>query len=262
MNLPFAPRPVKSAFTLLELLFVIVIIAIMVSVLVPGIGKLKTMAEAGKNTVNLREIALGTITWAQDNGGKLPSPQYPGGMTVPNNMDADDFFPENYDLGDSGLWIDGVVFASIYKGEVNKSEVDANATHLKDTIFVNSQSVKKSPQELDYHKHTYAMNANLQYDRVYEASSSGGDPYLTEKRLANIKFLPSAMLYIENRESNVVKQEDREAIIETSEQRWDGGKIITAFADGHVERLSHKEVPSADPDTDRLSSRFWRGVDP
>lgn len=262
MNWSISHRCRKSAFTLLELLFVIVIIAIMISILVPGVGKMKTMAEAGKNTTNLREISMGTISWAQDNSGKLPSPQYPGGMTVPPNMSEEDYFPEHYNLGGTGLWIDGVVYAAIYKGEFSRAEVDANGNHLKGTVFVSSQSVKRNPEEKNYHKHSYAMNANLKHDRVYDTSSNSGDASLTEKRLSNITFGPNAMLYIENQDTNIVKFENREEIIRTSEERWDGGKIITGFVDGHVERLSQEEIPAGDPESDRDSSRFWRGVDP
>ena len=65
--------------TIVELLVVIVILGILVSILVPSLGKGKQLAEALKNTSNLRNIAAATLTWAGDNGNKLPSPVYPGG---------------------------------------------------------------------------------------------------------------------------------------------------------------------------------------
>lgn len=252
--------------TLLELLIVVVIIAILMAVLVPGLGKAKMLAEAGKNTVNLREINLTTLNWAEDNGGKLPSPQYPGGMEVPASMEPEDYFPKHYNLGESGLWLDGVIFAAIYMrenqdGEFTSYDVNEDGTHLKGTLFESTQSVKANPEETNWHKHSYAMNSNLQYDRIYDQVGSP-DPYLTEKTVANLIFRPKAMLYIENSESNVVDFQDREAILETSNQRWEGGKIIATFLDGHAERLHQREIPEEDPETDRESSRFWRGVDP
>lgn len=251
--------------TLLELLVVIVIIATLMAILVPGLGKAKTMAAAAKNTVNLREIGLATINWAADNGNRLPSPEYPGGMEVPPGMEPEDYFPEHYDLGESGLWLDGVVFAYIYMRE-NKDgvaasyDVNEKGEHLKDTLFESTQSVRKNVEEDDWHKHSYAMNSNLQYDRIYDQVPSS-DPYLTEKTMANILFKPKAMLYIENEDSNVIDFEDRDAIIETGEYRW-GGKVIATFLDGHAERLHDSQIPEEDPEIDRESSRFWRGVDP
>lgn len=248
---------------MVELLVVIAILGVLVGLLVPGLGKAKEVAEAIRNTSNLKQIALSTINWASDNRSRLPSPQYPGGMEPPPGVSPEDFFPENYNLTDSGLWLDGVIFAELYlredkEGEVTSYDFDEKGTHLKGTFFESTQSVKKDPLEDDWHRHSYAMNANLQYDRIYENSS---DPYLTEKTLSNLVFAPNAMLFIECSDPNVVMYEDRASIIETIEKRWDGSKAIVAYLDGHAERLSEKQIPDQDPESDMESSRFWRGVD-
>lgn len=252
--------------TLLELLIVVAIIAVLMALLFPGLAQARRFAEAAKNTANLREIGLATINWAADNGNKLPSPEYPGGIEVPNGMTEQEFFPKYFDLGESGLWLDGVVFGYIYlrenkEGEVSSYEVTETGEHLKGTLFESTASVKKNPTEEDWHRHSYAMNANLQYDRIYDQVESS-DPYLTEKTMANIIFSPKAMLYIDCKEKNVIMHEDRELIIETLEERWDNTKVIATFLDGHAERLRDTEIPEDDPYTDRVSSRFWRGVDP
>ncbi len=252
--------------TLVELLIVLGIIAILLALLVPGLGKVQEVAEASKNTSNLKQLAGATITWAADHGGRLPSPEYPGGMRAPSGVSEDDYFPKHYDLGESGLWLDGVVFAAVYMGENKEEEVTqynvtADGEHLKGTIFESTMSVKRDPTERNWHRHSYAMNANLQYDRIYEQVNSS-DPYLTEKTLANLVFSPRAMLYIDCIEPNVVMHSDLPAIVETIERRWGGGKAIVAFLDGHVERLTEREIPQGSPESDRESSRFWRGVDP
>ena len=136
--------------------------------------------------------------------------------------------------------------------------VDEEGSHLKGTLFENTMAVKSDPEEENWHRHSYAMNTNLQYDRRKKDSS---EPYLTEKSLANLLFAPNALLYIENNATNLVNFEDRELILETMEKRGDGSKVIAAFLDGHAERLTEKQIPEADPLTDRKSSRFWRGVD-
>ena len=251
--------------TLVEILVVIAILGILVSLLVPGLNKAKEVAEASKNTANLKQIGMATIGWAADNGSRLPSPQYPGGMVPPPGVQPEDFFPLHYNLGESGLWLDGVIFGELYlkedkEGEVTSYNIDENGEHLKGTLFESTQSVKKNPLEENWHKHSYAMNANLQYDRIYDQVESS-DPYLTEKTLSNLLFAPSAMLYIECSEPNVVMFEDRQLIIDTLNQRWDGGKVIAVYLDGHADRLSEREIPEDDPETDMKSSRFWRGVD-
>lgn len=253
-------------FTLIELLVVVAILGVLAALVAVGMGKAKDAAEAMKNTANLKQITMATLTWAADNGSRLPSPQYPGGMEAPSGVSEEDFFPKNYNLGESGLWLDGLVFAELYlkenkDGEVTNYTVDDDGNHLKGTLFECTHSVKKFPKEQNWHKHTYAMNANLQYDRIYDQVDSE-DPYLTEKTQSNLLFAPNALLYIECIETNVVKFENRADIVDTIEKRWDGGKVIASYLDGHADRLSEKEIPEEDPEVERVSSRFWRGVDP
>jgi prepilin-type N-terminal cleavage/methylation domain-containing protein/prepilin-type processing-associated H-X9-DG protein len=267
LRIPISHRRVSElGLTLMELLIVIAIIGVLMALMVPGVEKAKLMANYAKNTANIREIGLATITWASDRGNKLPSPEYPGGMEVPNSVSAEDYFPEYWDLGPSGLWLDGVVFAQIYMrenkdGDVTKYEVNEQGEHLKGTLFENTISVLRNPQEEDWHRHSYAMNKNLQYDRIYDQVSST-DPYLTEKTLSNLIFSPKALLYIDCIESNVIDFNDRSLLEETSEERYKGGKLMAVFLDGHAERLTVNQIPDEDPESDRESSRFWRGVDP
>ena len=246
--------------TLLELLIVISIIGLLAAILIPTMGKMLELAMSQKLTQHLKQIATATTVFGSENGNRLPSPEYPGGM---DNVDPDDF-PKFWDYTGTGLWLDGVVFGTIYLQDAPDDATYGGADdgeHLKGTIFENTQSFKKDPQERDWHRHSYAMNANLQYDRLYENIDSS-DPYLTEKTMSNLLFAPNAMLLIENTESNVVRHGDREAIVQTISEHWGkGGKAIAAFLDGHAERLTEGQIPSADPERDPASSKFWRGVD-
>ncbi len=62
----------KNAFTLIELLVVISIIAVLMSIMMPALAKVR---EQGKRTLclsNLRQVALGALTYEADNG-RLPA---------------------------------------------------------------------------------------------------------------------------------------------------------------------------------------------
>lgn len=67
------------SFTLIELLVVIAIIAILASFLLPGLRKAKEAARRVECMSQLRQIMLGTFSYASDNNSTFPSRGVPGG---------------------------------------------------------------------------------------------------------------------------------------------------------------------------------------
>lgn len=255
-----------TAFTLIELLVVIAIIAILASLSSVAYAKMKEKGEMVKHVNNVKNFTIPTLAWAADNSQTLPSPVYPGGHSA-----NDPAIPEQWDFAGtgSGLWLDGVIYyAAMYRANNeraaesggNKVEsVDGeDGKHLEGTFFASMQSKRKDPGVTDWHRHSYAMNSNLQYDYLYANSSK---PYLTNKSLARITHRPAALLFIENENSNVVDVQSREEIVETGKKRWSSKKVIASFLDGSVRTLGENEIPS-DAVSDLQGSRFWHGVDP
>lgn len=71
MTLPYRHRS-RSAFTLVELLVVIGIIAILISILLPVISRAQDQARSAACKSNLRQIYVATQTYANANKGSLP----------------------------------------------------------------------------------------------------------------------------------------------------------------------------------------------
>ncbi len=84
-----APRHVlsasrtSSAFTLVELLVVIGIIAVLISILLPAISKARESSRITQCLSNIRQIGLTTIMYINENRGLLPDAEYVNGGDSP-----------------------------------------------------------------------------------------------------------------------------------------------------------------------------------
>jgi prepilin-type N-terminal cleavage/methylation domain-containing protein/prepilin-type processing-associated H-X9-DG protein len=85
-NLPSFKKP-RFAFTLVELLVVVGIIAVLVAILLPSLGRARESAKTTKCASNLRQIGMAILMYANDNRGYLlPSQVDTGGTTYPGGI--------------------------------------------------------------------------------------------------------------------------------------------------------------------------------
>ncbi len=113
----------KSAFTLIELLVVISIIALLVSILMPALGKARKQARNVLCLNNLRQLSLTFTLYAHDYDGKfpykpagsLPLPhiwwEANQGGGVPDNRVFFDGYLDGFVLEELGVWTENVDFA-------------------------------------------------------------------------------------------------------------------------------------------------------
>lgn len=81
-----SPHARAAGFTLIELLVTISIVALLIGLLVPNLGRIRDKADSVKCAANLRSIVAAAQLFAQDNDGRYPQiesmpsqPVYPAG---------------------------------------------------------------------------------------------------------------------------------------------------------------------------------------
>jgi prepilin-type N-terminal cleavage/methylation domain-containing protein len=79
----------RSAFTLIELLIVVAIIAILAAIAVPNFLEAQTRAKVGRVCADMRSIGLAIEAYRTDNPAYPPSTWYEWGFTTPQAGDGD-----------------------------------------------------------------------------------------------------------------------------------------------------------------------------
>lgn len=90
----FHPR--ASGFTLIEMLTTTSLIAVLMGLMAPVLGKARTTANLAKESVNLRSLHLAAITYAQSNKGNLPGLAGNGDYAGQTNGTPNDFLGYYY----------------------------------------------------------------------------------------------------------------------------------------------------------------------
>lgn len=98
--------PTRTGFSLIELLVAIAIIAVLMGMLFPAIGAVRSSALAAKCKSNLRQIAMAHIAYATDSNGALPpstfvptgvgTTQRPWYVSIGSYLDRNDAPNNNY----------------------------------------------------------------------------------------------------------------------------------------------------------------------
>lgn len=220
--------PRRAAFTLVELLVVIGIIALLIAMLMPSLAKARRQAVKIACQSNLRQVGYALIMYAQDNKGFM----FPVG---PPNLQSGKY-PKGYgtQLPPEQRWPVYVFRPAVPnpKEMVCPADPDLGAEDLKDA------------NNAHLTKHSYILNMHLvyediRYSRTHKINASD-IVVMGEKKTEYWDY--SMELYFDK--SNQPYQSDFDRLVELYRHGLQFGSN-TLFLDGHVDsRLLVKRDPS------------------
>lgn len=248
MNIPlpncFAALAIKRlrAFTLVEILAVLAVFGVLVAILVPALGNMRTKAGTTQTVSNLRQVFATFTSYAMDNQGRLPAPR---DGDIHWNRDA--LFPYINDGQPASGWrsLENTIFTSPNAPAIGERDnpaapVVASAgnqgfgmnNHLPDPDFpeggFDSDRQGRTLLVHNLSRTMLAMDSN--------APILWGAPF----------FLDQYTTYIGNRHR---------------------GHNVVLFCDGHVETIEHARFDPSHPEAlvpwfsplGTRASIFWRG---
>ncbi|MDB5319243.1 MAG: hypothetical protein JWN40_874 [Phycisphaerales bacterium] len=134
---------VRCAFTLVELLVVIGIIALLISILLPALSKARDQSNRTKCMANLKQIMTITIMYANDNKLVLPwttwaSPVPPGGLGwlyKEPRVTSGQFLPADVEQG--AFWQYGMKNIDVYRCPAGNTAADPTKSYYITSYIMN-----------------------------------------------------------------------------------------------------------------------------
>ena len=217
----------QSAFTLIELLIVIAIVAILAGVILPVYGSVQLSGKRSQSLSNMRQLAMATMTYTGDHSGNLPQQ---GDATTWASA-ATNTAAEN------DQWYNTVLHDYANSPSLSDYAQNPAAFYQKGSLFF-VPAANYPANKLTAPQFAMAFNSKL------ETSTT------TNVRMQNIEAPAETVLYLETGvtgEKPLTGQKaytgQPYAYASRAAARY-GGKMILTFCDGHADVFTSTDVVS------------------
>lgn len=228
-------RDSHSAFTLVEILVVIGILAILAALLFPVVQGVVSRGHNAKCISNLRQISAASASYSADNAGQWP----PGAV--------------------------GVVFAQVLIPYLGNVPGTSNANFLQSPLIC-QPARRNVPDDTWNFRGIYTPTlydpARGKYGITYGQNTYASTNAIVRNRLT-VQNPSKMMLYMDmlgNHQATIGRINMAE-VRENLEKRH-GGKVNVAYVDGSVGSVSYDDIPATGnpaANTPNAGSMFWTG---
>ncbi|MFM1936991.1 MAG: hypothetical protein RI990_1950 [Planctomycetota bacterium] len=251
------PRHDSSAraFTIVELMVTVSIIALLIGLLLPGLGMVRATARATKSQSNLRQWGVGTIAWAGMNEERLPWEGLKDGSQMQSNLMVPSYWANA---------VPPMVGQEAYRDISERAfqeQRNIPAWDNEDSIFIDPSANPENQDPWGFGQpgsggirrqfyFNYVPNSQLNNTLLKDANLSDYSPEAA-MRLANIAFADRTILMLEMRANRAeLPVSDPHYGRDLSRHRTDwkryaarhfkGGHML--YADGHVGWVLNEEA--------------------
>jgi prepilin-type N-terminal cleavage/methylation domain-containing protein len=168
----------SRGFTLVELLVVIGIIALLISILLPALGKARDQSNRTKCMANLKQIMMATIMYANDNKLVLPwttwaSPVPPGGvgwLYKEPRLVSGQFSPLDVEQG--AFWQYGMKNLDVYRCPAGNTPSDKTKSYFITSYLMNG-AINNYPGTLKFYKITKFKSDDIFFLEMGDQANNG-----------------------------------------------------------------------------------------